>query len=160
MKVGHYGDRFSILGVGNVDGAGAGADVSDGKMIPSGRKVWSEGDCVGGGVQDEGEHAAKDGTDDHGRRPDLVRGTGRKGRVVVAGEDFSGVPEGAVECQESIGAKVGVGRGGAMVPIFGDAGPAGKERPDGAKVIPAGAVFGGVVSDDTHAPVGLLCGLG
>src|SRR5271154_565768 len=105
-------------------------------------------DRVMGGVYCEAEHAAKNRVDDHGGGPDLVGGAGGEGGVVVAGEDLGGVAERAVEGEEGVGAEIGVRRGGAVIAVFADAGPAGEERPDGAEMVAAGAGLCGVAGDD------------
>jgi hypothetical protein len=81
------------------------------------------------------------------------------GLVVVAGEDFGGVAERAVEGEQRIGAQVGVGRKGRVIAVFADAGPAGEERPDGSAVVAGGVVLWMRGGEDAHAPVGVELGL-
>ena len=98
--------------------------------------------------------------DSHGGGPNLVRGAGGEGRVVIAGEDFGGVAEGAVEREHGVGAEIGVGGSSTMVTVLADAGPSGEEGPDGAEMVAAGGIFRGIIRDDAHAPVGLVRRLG
>src|SRR4029077_4363384 len=116
------------------------AHVANRKRRPVRWYVRREGDLTFLCVGLETQHAAQDGTDNHGCGPDLMRRTGRKGLVVVAGQNFGEMAERAVAAEQSIGAQIGVCGERAVVAVFTHGSPSGKQGPDRTKMI-AGPVI-------------------
>src|ERR1019366_8460536 len=66
------------------------------KVVPSGRHMWRQHHAGLQRIDFEAEQSAHQRSNDHRRRPDLVRRAGGELSVIVAREHFSHAPRGAV----------------------------------------------------------------
>ncbi len=90
----------------------------NGKRGPVGGNMWSEDNFVSNSIRLEAQESAKHRTDHHGRRPDLVRRTGRERLIVITREHLGDVAERAIERQQSIRPEIGIGRQRTMIAIL------------------------------------------
>src|SRR5580698_5526001 len=105
------------------------------RMIPVGGEVGVDCDGVGGSVEGDAEEAAQGWGDDHGAGPELMAGAAAEGDEEVSGEKL-GYGAGVLgPGQVNILHEHLLAGEGLVGAVFGQGGPAGEERPDGALVV-------------------------
>src|SRR5258708_32738875 len=104
-----------------------------------------EGQSVMDGVTFESKESAQHRADYHCRGPNLVRRTGRKWLVIIAGQYFRHMARGSIEREQRVGAQIVVSRLRPVIPVFRDRRPSREQRPHRAVVISSSAIFRRVV---------------
>src|ERR1700728_130647 len=110
-------------------------EIADVSMVPVGGEVGVYCDGVGGGVYVDAEEAAQGWGDDHGAGPELMAGAAAEVDEEVSGEKL-GYGAGVLgPGQVHILHEHLLAGDGVVGAVFGQGGPAGEERPDGALVV-------------------------